>query len=150
MSGPISLDELRRKHVRARDAIRKAVDQAATEAGGDAVTFSREHHRYKSRTGALENATLARTVRLRSGAKVVLKNAKAYAASIDMGARPHVITPRRGKFLRFMSGGKIVFARRVQHPGNQAYRFLYNATRHGYRMLAKRLTERLASVARKF
>jgi hypothetical protein len=151
MTGPIDIAELRRKHARGRDAIRKAVEEAATEASGDAVTYSRQKHEYKNRTGALRGATFGRVVRLKSGAKVVLKNPKPYAAAIDMGAKPHWIKPRAlDKPLRFKVGGRWVSTWLVNHPGNRAYRFLYNATRHGHRMLLKRLEARLAGVARKF
>lgn len=151
MTGPIDIAELRRKHARGRSDIRKAVEEAATEASGDAVAYSRDKHEYKNRTGALRGATFGRVVRLKSGAKVVLKNPKPYAASIDMGARPHEIRPKRpGYPLRFKVRGKMVTAWRVSHPGNRAYHFLYNATRHGHRMLLKRLEARLSSVSRKF
>lgn len=40
------------------------------------------------------------------------------------GARPHVIRPRRAQFLRFKVGGKVVYARKVNHPGNRANPFL--------------------------
>lgn len=36
------------------------------------------------------------------------------------GTVPHVIVPRRAKVLAFESGGKMRFARRVNHPGNAA------------------------------
>jgi len=148
--GPIDLDEVRRKHSKTLDRFRRAVEQAASEASGDAVTYSREKHEYKNQTGALEKATTGRVIMLRRSARVVLKNAKKYAQPIDMGARPHVIKPRRAKMLRFLSGGRFVFARSVNHPGNRAYQFLYKATRHGFRMFRKRLEAQLEAVARKF
>lgn len=40
------------------------------------------------------------------------------------GIGRHVITPSRAKALRFTSGSGIVFARRVNHPGNRANRFI--------------------------
>lgn len=40
------------------------------------------------------------------------------------GTGPHVITPSRAKALRFASGSGIVFATRVNHPGNRANRFI--------------------------
>lgn len=45
------------------------------------------------------------------------------------GTEPHVIVPRRRrrKALRFTSGGSVVFARRVQHPGSRANPFLTRA-----------------------
>lgn len=43
------------------------------------------------------------------------------------GAAPHVIYPRRRKALRFLSGGRIVFARKVNHPGSKGTHFLTRA-----------------------
>jgi hypothetical protein len=41
------------------------------------------------------------------------------------GTRPHRIQPRRpGGVLRFTTGGQVVYARYVNHPGNKANRFL--------------------------
>ena len=67
--GPINLDEVRQKHAKTLGRFRVAVEQAASEASGDAVTYSREKHEYKSRTGALENATFGRVIMLRRSAR---------------------------------------------------------------------------------
>jgi hypothetical protein len=150
MSGPINIDALKAKHRRGKSMIRAAVDAAAQEAADDALLRSNQSPEFRPRTGALQAATTASVLRLKSGAKIVLKNAKAYAAAIDRGARPHVIRPRRAKMLRFVAGGGVVFARKVNHPGNRAYRFLYRAAITGHRKLQRRLEARLASVARKF
>lgn len=45
------------------------------------------------------------------------------AATTDRGARPHVIRPRRAQALRFVAGGRVVFARVVNHPGNPPSRW---------------------------
>lgn len=51
-----------------------------------------------------------------------------YAAPVHEGARPHVIRPRYARALRFeVAGGRVVFAQRVNHPGNRAQPFLSNA-----------------------
>lgn len=47
-----------------------------------------------------------------------------YAAAHHDGARPHVIRPRHGKYLRFVVAGRIVFASRVNHPGNRPNPYL--------------------------
>lgn len=39
----------------------------------------------------------------------------------DKGTRPHMIYGR--PTLRFVKGGKIIFARRVQHPGNKPFKW---------------------------
>lgn len=40
------------------------------------------------------------------------------------GTRPHVILPRHSSMLRFSRNGRVVFARRVLHPGTRPNRFL--------------------------
>lgn len=43
------------------------------------------------------------------------------------GAAPHVIRPRRARALRFEINGQIVFAQKVNHPGNAPNPFLQEA-----------------------
>lgn len=59
---------------------------------------------------------------------------KGYALYQAEGTRPHVIVPKAGtrknpgkKALRFVFAGKVVFARKVNHPGTKADEYL---TRH--------------------
>ena len=59
-----------------------------------------------------------------------------YAVFVELGTKPHVIVPRVKKVLRFAtggnatlsgrprSGGQVVFARRVNHPGTRAQPFM--------------------------
>jgi hypothetical protein len=43
------------------------------------------------------------------------------------GTAPHVIRPRTKKMLRFPSGGAVVFARVVHHPGTTGSQFMTRA-----------------------
>lgn len=43
------------------------------------------------------------------------------------GTGPHVIRPSRRQYLRFISGGRVVFARKVNHPGSRGTHFLTRA-----------------------
>jgi len=64
-----------------------------------------------------------------------------YASFVEYGTRPHEITPRAAKALRFAVGGNrrlsgsprsgapVVFARRVHHPGTKPYPFLVPAAK---------------------
>lgn len=53
-----------------------------------------------------------------------------YAAMVHDGTRPHQIRPKRaGGRLRFVVGGRVVFARVVNHPGTKARPFLDDAVR---------------------
>ena len=38
----------------------------------------------------------------------------------DEGTRPHVIRPKRAKVLRFTTSAGVVFAKKVNHPGQKA------------------------------
>lgn len=52
-----------------------------------------------------------------------------YAGYVNDGTRPHVIRPRRARALRFRVGGRVVYARLVNHPGTRAKPFLDRALR---------------------
>ena len=57
-----------------------------------------------------------------------------YAAAHHEGARPHIILPRKpGGTLRFRIAGRVVFARRVNHPGNKPNRYLSRHLREAVR-----------------
>lgn len=46
-------------------------------------------------------------------------NDASYATAVHDGTRPHTITARRGRTLRFVAGGRVVYARQVRHPGTR-------------------------------
>ena len=48
---------------------------------------------------------------------------------IEFGTDAHEILPNQAKALRFTSGGTVVFAGRVQHPGTKANKFVERAMR---------------------
>lgn len=81
------------------------------------------------RTGNLKRLIKADPVRrvgpwaLASGVSSLAR----YSAPVHEGARPHVIRPRVARALRFEINGRVVFARRVNHPGNRPNPFLSNA-----------------------
>jgi hypothetical protein len=82
------------------------------------------------RTGHMQRTVVADRIRrtgpwaLESGVYVMAH----YAAPVHEGARPHVIRPRNARALRFeLPNGRVVFARRVNHPGNRPNPFLRNA-----------------------
>jgi phage gpG-like protein len=54
-------------------------------------------------------------------AAVVVPASVPYAAIQEFGGTTpaHAIVPRKGEALRFVAGGKAVFARRVAHPGSR-------------------------------
>ncbi|RLI09368.1 hypothetical protein DRO32_00780, partial [Candidatus Bathyarchaeota archaeon] len=50
-----------------------------------------------------------------------------YAPFLEWGTRPHEIRPRSARALRFPMGGRLVFARRVLHPGIKPRFFVLSA-----------------------
>jgi hypothetical protein len=44
---------------------------------------------------------------------------RGYAQIVTSGSRPHIIQARTAKALRFVIGGQVVYARRVNHPGTR-------------------------------
>lgn len=50
-----------------------------------------------------------------------------YAPLVEDDTRPHVITPKHGKFLRFVAGGRVVFTKLVRHPGTKGHHMFARA-----------------------
>lgn len=48
---------------------------------------------------------------------------------LELGTRAHKIRARNAKVLRFEIGGRVIYAKEVNHPGTKATHFLANATR---------------------
>lgn len=148
--GPIDIAAVQKAHSRFMTQHSLMVQREAEQAGRFGVQHVHDHHKFKTRTGNLERKT-SHKVFVRRGGKILrLQNTAPYAHAIDLGAKPHVIVPRRARALRFISRGKLVFARKVNHPGNKPYRFLYNAADAAGRVLAQGLKEGMERVASKF
>jgi hypothetical protein len=72
---------------------------------------------------------------------VVLTSDVIQTITTNKGARPHPIVPRKpGGVLRFKArSGKVVFAKRVNHPGNAASHWLDNTLATWPRMIRQEL-----------
>ena len=60
----------------------------------------------------------------RAGLEARVGSPVKYAKLHHEGTRPHIIRPRNAKALRFVVGGRVVFASRVQHPGTRPNPYL--------------------------
>lgn len=146
-----SLFVMRKAHESLIAQHQRAVGESLEFAGRFAKDHVERHPGFKPRTGRLQKATKHRVVRTAGGKVLKLTNTRKYAASIDLGARPHVIRPRRRKFLRFRGrDGNWVFARKVNHPGNKPYKFLYRASRAAGRVGERNLRQKLTRIASRF
>lgn len=63
------------------------------------------------------------------GMQAVITSTHPASIYVLNGTRPHVIRPRRAKALRFTTGGRVVYAQIVKHPGTRANNFLAQAVR---------------------
>lgn len=75
-------------------------------------------------TGTLRRSIFERTEESGTSVSAATGTNVAYAKSLEYGAAPHVILAVRAKMLSFIVGGKRVFAKQVNHPGNRAYYFM--------------------------
>lgn len=143
--------ELRRAHDRLLAENERAIAESLELAGRHGVEHVQRFPEFKPHTGNLQKKTSYRVVRLASGRLLKLDNSAKYADAIDQGARPHTIVPRRAKFLRFIGrDGKTVFARRVNHPGNRAYKFMFFAYDAADRVFRHDIERRMAVIAQRF
>lgn len=80
------------------------------------------------RTGRLRSSIRADPPRIFSlRGSVTVGSDLEYAAFVNDGTAPHVIRPRRAQVLRFNVGGRVVYARVVNHPGTRGTKFLDKA-----------------------
>jgi hypothetical protein len=155
MRGPFDLAKVHRSHEWLKGQTFKALTEVSLETADTALRLvnQRAGVTFTPRSGDLQKATKAEVRVLRNKGHVIrLSNRKAYAAAIDKGARPRVIAARRAPFLRFYwaARGVWVTTKKVNHPGNKPYRFLFNAaTRAGERLVLS-LTGRMRDIARRF
>jgi hypothetical protein len=148
----LDVDKLRRGHDYFLARQERVIGAALARAGDEAVEHVQRYPEFKpGPKHALQRATKARVIRTANGRLLQLTNAKPYAKAIEFGSPEHDIVPRRKKLLRFIGrDGKTVFARRVRHPGNKPYRFLYNAHDAANRLFRTDLTRRLGELANAF
>lgn len=63
-----------------------------------------------------------------TGKAIKVISSNPHTVLVHNGSRAHVIRPRRtGGVLRFVIGGRVVYARRVNHPGYKGDPFLVKA-----------------------
>ena len=80
-------------------------------------------------TGALKKSIHIRRGRTGVGQYVEIGSNLRHAYMHHEGTRPHVILPKTAKMLRFSAGGRMVYTRKVSHPGTRANRYLSDQLR---------------------
>ena len=77
----------------------------------------------------VKSGHLRTSIRMRQGVRnriqyVEVGSNAPHALVHHEGAKPHVINPTNGRVLRFNVGGMVVYARKVNHPGNKPNNYL--------------------------
>ncbi len=156
-----NLDSIIRQHQHFLAQNERLVAQATETAARHAVGHVQKHPGFNPRTGKLQKATRARSIKIKGGRQIKLTNNLPYAPAIDGGARPHLIHPKRRfsggvmvqkhAVLRFKGrGGKWVSAKVVRHPGNKPYKFGWRAIHSAHRVLGQDLRKSMSELAAKF
>ena len=146
-----NLDEVRRGHAHFLAGNERLIGSAGETAGRHALAYVQRYSDFKRRTGNLQGNTGYRVVRTRAGSVIRIANPTHYAEMIEYGTKPHRITARNGKALRFRSrSGGLIFRRSVWHPGTRPYKFLWNATDSAYRVLGQELKRGMTTLAERF
>ena len=146
----VNLPEMVQGHERFLKANDTLLQNTGERAGEVAKGHVQHYAKFKRRTGKLQDKTDYRVVRLSGGRLVKIYSPLPYAAAIDGGAKPHIIRGKNGGRLKFKVKGQWRSPRQVKHPGNRAYRFLYNATDAGYRVMGQELTSGMSRLAQRF
>ena len=103
------------------------VGQYLKRKGNEILTAAR--FRVGVRTGALRASLHMRHMRDPRGQQIWIGSDLNYALAHHEGTKPHVITPKSAKMLRFVSRGTVVYAHAVNHPGTKANKYLADALR---------------------
>lgn len=83
--------------------------------------------RRHKRTGALAKSFTGKVRRRNFRFELEFKSSAEHSLYLEDGTPPHLIIPKRRKFLRFLVGKRPVFARVVHHPGTYPTHFMRDA-----------------------
>ncbi len=78
-------------------------------------------------TVPVDTGRLRNSIKVRSTEKGLIIWMADYGKFVEFGTNPHIIKPTEKKALKFKSGGNVVFAKQVKHPGTRPNPFVRNA-----------------------
>ncbi|MDU3215595.1 MAG: hypothetical protein E6672_07125 [Negativicoccus succinicivorans] len=112
---------------RAAAIFHRRIAKALKESAAAVQEEARQNHKFTTRTAQFERSVETR-IRGTAYAEVFLDtNVAKYAPFVHQGTKPHTIAPKEKKALRWVAGGRFVFAKWAHHPGTAADPFLYAA-----------------------
>lgn len=121
---PINAADLRRQHLQYLRKTGEGIDAAAAKIAARASDLAKGQNTIQNRTGAMRAGWYWRSRKTNGGAIGELGNTVKHAKFQEDGTgvfgpkrAPYEIKPKRGKALRFVAGGQVVFTRKVKHYG---------------------------------
>lgn len=110
------------------EIFKRRLRQAVKESTLTVAEYAQDNHRFKSRTGALEQSVMTdyRAGGL-TGVITLDLNRANYGYFVHHGFPAHTIRAKNKKALRWPSGGRFAFAKSVRHPGFAGDPFVFNA-----------------------
>lgn len=112
------LDELRAAFKKAPQIVGQELEKVTKDAGKTVLATEKDEAPIK--TGMLRRSITMEYVPI----SVSIYPTVQYALSVNNGARAHVILPVNAKVLAFKKDGQMIFAKRVNHPGNKPNPFV--------------------------
>ena len=103
----------------------------------------------RSKTGRLRSAVGRRRLGEMNYQVYIDLQRAPYGRFVEEGTRPHVISARNVRALRFSTGGSIVFAKNVKHPGTKPVRMLRRGVSEAWRGLEQRWAQRIEDFYRR-
>ena len=134
------------------------MDRVARTAAKVAKDHQRRKAKFKRRSGRTAKAASARIFRTKRGRRIRITNksktrdGKPLALFLEGGTRPHIITARRARVLKFFwrKAGRVVFRYRVRHPGTRPYHFIRRSAEAASEATEKELRREMQQLARQF
>ncbi len=127
VKGTANLARTAQDLAQARDRVRELLSKASQDFANAATTTIKENHlsggqdKLQVRSGRLRSSIRYLLAEQPNEITVTFGSDVPYAAIHEFGGvtPPHKIEARRADALRFLVGGKAVFARSVNHPGSK-------------------------------
>ena len=140
------------KYDRAVKAIRKFQDALDRIVAEELRNTGREIQDQVIADKSFKGNKLRHSIRYRNISKSTIRvgSKSPHASFVEHGTRPHVITPRRKRWLYFQTATGPRFAKRVNHPGTKATRFFSRAVDRSFASMQRRLRNRVRAAAKKF
>lgn len=108
--------------------LKENIKSAVSKSIGKVSDYAVSTHKFISKNGHLEQSVKTDITSDGMAGTVFLdENIAGYAPYVHNGTRPHLITPRNRKVLRWAGKGGFVFSKYSKHPGYAGDPFLYVA-----------------------